>query len=135
MSTFSILPLGGFISVSLSLSYLRESNKAQRKKQEALCLSRDYHNNTDTWRNVPECTPHGARHLFKSLEAAAMMLRMGSETLRRVEGVSPAEHTLLYETLNRLEQRAQLCTSYLSRTVVIEGPQGLLIFENNFSPA
>lgn len=122
MTSFSILPLGGFISVSLSISYLREQNKAQRKKQEAISLSRDYLHEADTWRNVPESSPHGSPLLFKSLDAAALMLRMGSETVRR--NVTPTEHALLYETVSRLQQRTQLCRSRLQRTVVIEGPQG-----------
>ena len=126
MTSFSFLPLGGFLSVSLSLSYLRENNKAQRQKQDALCLTQDYHNNTDTWRNVPASTPHGVQHMFKSLEAAALMLRMGSETIRHA--ISPAEHKILYETLSYLEQRDQLCMAQLHRTVVIEGPPGKFHF-------
>lgn len=108
--------------MSLSLSYLRESNKAQRQKLEALRLKSDYNNRTDTWRNVPEGCPHGARHMYKSLEAAAMMLRMGSESLRRL--LSSAEHKHFYETLDYLEQRTQLCSSYCDKAIVIEGPQG-----------
>lgn len=108
--------------MSLSMSYLRESNKAQRRKRESLCLARDYLNNTETWRNVPETKPHGAPFMFKSVEAAAMMLRMGSETIGQM--LSPAEHELFFETLNLLEQRVQLISPFLSRTIVIEGPQG-----------
>lgn len=122
MTTFSILPLGGFISVSLSMSYIRANKKAQRQKLDALRQASDFKNGTDTWRNVPENSPHGARHMFKSLEAAALMLRMGSETLRRA--MCPVEHKHFYDTLTFLEQRTQLCSSYLDKTIVIEGPQG-----------
>ena len=122
MTSFSIFPLGGFLSVSLSMSYLRENKRTQRRKREQLCLSQNYQNNNDIWRSVPESTPHGAPHMYKSFEKAALVLRMASVTLSNF--LTPAEHEAFYETLNDLEQRVQMCDSQLKRTVVIEGPQG-----------
>jgi hypothetical protein len=114
---YSLLPLGGFVSVSLSLSYALRSNKAA-KAAKARKISAAYTENPP----IANIAPHGVLNLFKSVETAGLVLRLGSEALR--SQISELEHKRLYETLDLLEQRVQLQNTQLQRTVVIEGPQG-----------
>ena len=138
-STNYFLPLGGFVSVSLSVAYLRNNNikkataTAVANANTALVTGKEV-KDKDTLRTIPDnaSASHGIPHLFKSLEAAALMLRLGSDTLRRSGGLSHAELKRFLITVCLLEQRVQLGSSHLQRTVVIEGLQGELMSEALF---
>lgn len=120
MNSFPFLPLGGFISVSLSLSYLRENNKRLTNRVG----EDDGEENEDTWKRVPSpgLWPHGVNHLFKSLEGAGVILRLGSKVV--MQHLTRTEHDDFYGALSQLEQRVLQCRQQLSRTIVVEGCQG-----------